>query len=213
MRKAWLLSNSYITGPRFVSDLSVLGSMVRGISYGHQVCCQYTTLMDSSEQYSIIYNGKSFCLQGGEEHGSLKLSQLKRTDTGYTYTENASKNRAGGLRFESKVVGIVANDEAGEHCHCYLVDLYISRLPEKVKSQDLFYVRPMDTPTLQNWYTSVPIGRNSLAKMIPEMSKEAGIDGNKTNHSLRATGATELYSAGVPEKIIQERITRQPSNI
>lgn len=37
------------------------------------------------------------------------------------------------------------------------------------------------------------------------MCTEAQISGRKTNHSLRATGATELYTAGVPEKIIKER--------
>ena len=45
--------------------------------------------------------------------------------------------------------------------------------------------------------------------MIQEMCKSAGITGHKTNHSLRATGATELYLAGVPEKIIQQRTGHQ----
>ena len=29
--------------------------------------------------------------------------------------------------------------------------------------------------------------------------------GNKTSHSLRATGVSSLFQAGVPEKVIQER--------
>ncbi len=37
------------------------------------------------------------------------------------------------------------------------------------------------------------------------MCSEAQIDGRKTNHSLRAIGASELFQAGVPEKIIKER--------
>ena len=41
--------------------------------------------------------------------------------------------------------------------------------------------------------------------MVPEMCQLANISGHKTNHSLRATGATALYEAEVPEKIIQER--------
>ena len=41
--------------------------------------------------------------------------------------------------------------------------------------------------------------------MVSEMCKLANIPGHHTNHGLRATGATELYTAGVPEKIIQER--------
>ena len=41
--------------------------------------------------------------------------------------------------------------------------------------------------------------------MIKNMCRDAGISGKKTNHSLRATGTTEMFQAQVPEKIIQER--------
>ena len=37
------------------------------------------------------------------------------------------------------------------------------------------------------------------------MCEDAGDPGNKTNHSLRATGASALFQAGVPEQVIQER--------
>ena len=37
------------------------------------------------------------------------------------------------------------------------------------------------------------------------MCSVAGISGHKTNHSLRATGATAMYESGAPEKLIQER--------
>ena len=33
----------------------------------------------------------------------------------------------------------------------------------------------------------------------------AGIKGHKTNHSLTATAATEMFRRGAPEKLIQER--------
>ena len=36
------------------------------------------------------------------------------------------------------------------------------------------------------------------------MCKEAGIQGKKANHSLRATGASALFNAGVPEKLIRD---------
>ena len=41
--------------------------------------------------------------------------------------------------------------------------------------------------------------------MVKRMCGEAGMEGNKTNHSLRATGATTLFRASVPEKLIQQR--------
>ena len=40
--------------------------------------------------------------------------------------------------------------------------------------------------------------------MVKEVCSEGRISGRKSNHSLRATGATDLYQAG-PEKLIQER--------
>ena len=47
----------------------------------------------------FFLNGKNFCLRGGDEHRSLKFSQLKRHHgpDHYVYMENASKNRSGGL--------------------------------------------------------------------------------------------------------------------
>ena len=149
-------------------------------------------------------------MRGGDEHRNLRLSQLKQTDNGFTYTENASKNRSGGiaqLNVKNKSVEIFRNPEAGNRCHCCLLDLYISKLPTEAKEKDLFYVRPMEKLKSEQsvWYYSIPIGRNKLAKMVPEMCNLGNICGHKTNHSLRATGATALYEAEVPEKIIQER--------
>ena len=40
--------------------------------------------------------------------------------------------------------------------------------------------------------------------MVKKMCQEAGLDGNFTNHSLRASGATQLFQNDVPEKVIQE---------
>lgn len=41
------------------------------------------------------------------------------------------------------------------------------------------------------------------------MCKQAGISGKKTNHSLRAASATQMYDSGVPEKLIQEKMGHQ----
>ena len=46
--------------------------------------------------------------------------------------------------------------------------------------------------------------------MLRDMCAEAGVQGHKTNHSLQATGASELCAAGVPERIIQERTGHRP---
>ena len=95
----------------------------------------------------------------------------------------------------------------GEHCHVFLLDLYISKMPKKAKEMDYFYLRPLEsTPRNPSapWYYASPVGEHKLGKMVKEMFCEVGVSG-KTNHSLRATGASALFQVNVPEKIIQER--------
>ena len=47
---------------------------------------------------------------------------------------------------------------------------------------------------------------NTLKGIIPKLSLEAGCDVKYTNHSLRATSATRMFSVGVPEKLIADKI-------
>ena len=146
----------------------------------------------------FFYNGKCFCLRGGQEHRDLGLSQLQRLQNPdhYVYTENSSKNRPGGfgqLKVQHKSVTIVANPNVGERCHVFLLDKYISKLPVDAIEKDLLYCRPLSIITKEEnmpWYTAVPVGKNLLTKMVPEMCQEAQISGEKTNHSLRVSGAS-----------------------
>ena len=159
----------------------------------------------------FFLNGKNFCLRGGEEHRHLKLSQLKRCHDPdhYVYTENTSKNRSGGMaqmRMENKVVPVYASVEAGLRCHVYILDLYFSKLPPRAVANDVFYLQPLQkTDPGGPWFSVLPVGRNTLSTMVKTICAEAGVGGNKTNHSLRATGTSTLFQAGVPEKIIQQR--------
>ena len=73
----------------------------------------------------------------------------------------------------------------------------------------MFYLRPVSLRTApadpsKPWFANVPYGENKLSSMVKDMFGEIGITG-KSNHSLRATGATELFSGNCPEKVIQER--------
>ena len=55
------------------------------------------------------------------------------------------------------------------------------------------------------WFMNTAMGVNPLKSMMPKISELAGLSTRYTNHSLRATSATRMFSAGVPEKIIAER--------
>ena len=112
------------------------------------------------------------------------------------------------MRINNKVVSIYANSSVDDRCHVHILDIYISKLPQEVREKDFFYARPLPAIPVdpkKPWFAPVPIDKNSLNTMLKDICHEAGITGRKTNHSLRATGASELFAAGVPEKIIKER--------
>ena len=162
-------------------------------------------------------NGKNFCLRGGAEHRNLKLSQLKRETTNiddkevtcYVYSEFGSKNNQGGfasMNQRNKTVKQYAIDS--ERCHVKILDKYFKSLPPKAAENDIFYLQPLsNTPTdpYVAWFKNVPVGKNTLGRMMKSMCEKAGISEGYTNHSLRAYGATKLFQAQVPEKLIQQR--------
>ena len=49
------------------------------------------------------------------------------------------------------------------------------------------------------------VGRNKLAKLIPDMCKAAAIPGRKTGHSGKVTCATTLYQQNFNDQLIKER--------
>ena len=55
-----------------------------------------------------------------------------------------------------------------------------------------------------SWYYNVPVGHNTLGNTVKRLCKQAGIEGNKTNHSLRATTATRGLEIGIPDKLLME---------
>ena len=76
---------------------------------------------------------------------------------------------------------------------------------------DIFYLRPKKkAPESLHWYDPVAISKHKLTTFMENICAEAGIT-RKTNHSLRATGATALFNAGVPEKLIRD-VTGHRSN-
>ena len=73
------------------------------------------------------------------------------------------------LRVHSKVVPVYSCPEAGQRCPVYLLDLYISKLPEEAKEKDLVYVRPLEKllhDASKPWYSAVPVGNHTLQQMV-----------------------------------------------
>lgn len=102
-----------------------------------------------------------------------------------------------------------AKPQLGDRCHVFLLELYMSKLPDSALQTDTFYMRPKDripdSPG-DSWYTNSPLGHNTLGKFLKEILREGNIDAeHKSNHSLRSTAITRMFENKVPEKLIMER--------
>ncbi len=148
-----------------------------------------------------------------EQENLLWKKEVLTVSTPLGLLRDGSKNRSGGfrdLKVENKVVPVFANPSAGQRCHVFLIDTYLSKLPPKVREQDYFYARPLSKISRdQPWYACSPLGENKLGSMVKDMFKEVGITG-KSNHSLCATC---LYSANVPETIIQQTLNSMKNDL
>lgn len=105
------------------------------------------------------------------------------------------------------MVPVYANQSAKPRCLVFLLDLYFSKLPVEAFEKEIFYMKPKlgTPPPGRPWFDPVPVGKEKLRTMVKDMFLAAGITERKTNHSLRATGATQLFASNVPEKMIQSR--------
>lgn len=55
------------------------------------------------------------------------------------------------------------------------------------------------------WFGNSPVGHNLLGETVKRLCKNAEIEGQFTNHSLRATTATRALKKGIPDKFVMER--------
>ena len=109
------------------------------------------------------------------------------------------------LQVEKKCVPCYAVPENTPMCLVFLLDKYFDKLSLFAFENDVLYCRPKaSTPTVDcvAWYEAAPVGKNKLGNMVKEMCIEGNV-AVKTNHSLRATGASSMFQNNVPEKIIQ----------
>ena len=164
---------------------------------------------------AVFYlNGINFTLRGGDEHRSLRISQLMfgyEENMEYVeYTEFGSKNRPGGrkqLNLTNKSVRYYAQSTLGNRCHVMLLRLYLSKLPPAAVEHDNFYCRSLqNSETNKPWFSAAPLGHNTLDRKLKEIFTLANLNTDGiSNHSLRATSISRMYHAKVPEKLIMER--------
>lgn len=85
-----------------------------------------------------------------------------------------------------------------------LLDTYLAKLSP---NSAFFYMRPLESIPCHDskpWYTNQRVGVNKLKTILPMLSSESDCGVKYTNHSLRATSTTRMFSKGVPEKLIEK---------
>ena len=124
------------------------------------------------------------------------------------YKEDISKNHPGGLKgheHNPMVVVHHANTKNPSRCFVQVFKMYQDLCPA-YRPDNAFYLAPLKKFTTHCWFSRSLVGHNTLKNFVANMCKEAGIQGYKINHSLRATAATRLYYAsGVDEQLVMER--------
>ena len=164
--------------------------------------------------------GINYGLRAGDEHYYLRRSTPEK-ESQFTFQHNSvgkrcvvytedtiTKTNDGGLanmRKDRKIVWIYPSDNIN-CCPVRLIDKYISLCPpvKSVKHKSNFYLRSLEKINPAQWYSHQVVGICTLRKTIGRMLKDAKLDGFFTNHSLRRSGTSRLFQAGVDRKIIKE---------
>ena len=147
-----------------------------------------------------------FALRGREIQRQVKKTSLvlKKDDNGDEYfllnVELTSKNHPGGIadRHEPPATGRIQDRD-----QVFSVKYLLSRLHPQ---QEALFQKPK--PNLrkgeQIWLENIPSGKNSLAQIMPKMSKVCGLSKMYTNHSVQATTAHRLSAAGATDRHIMQ---------
>ncbi len=215
--------------PSFAKLKTTLESTMKGLSKEGYVRCKQQAEPISEEEEeklwterllgdqspkvllsTIVYLfGVHFALGAVQEHKRLKVDQIQilydqRLRLKYLkYTESLPEHTQG-LK-NPKVVTAYQNSSNPARCIVNLYQEYLNRRPyTDEKCSDELYLRPLANPKSHAWYSTQPLGINTLATIINRMCAIVGLPGKRSNHSLRATLASRLYSQGVDELRIAE---------
>ena len=105
---------------------------------------------------------------------------------------------------DRKIVWVYPNKFQVERCPVHLVQKYLSLCPQNYVRKPNFYLQSLQKLTPSQWYGEQVVGQNTIAKVVQNLMKEAGIPGFFTNHSTRHTSGTRLFRAGVDRKLVKE---------
>ena len=157
-----------------------------------------------SEQVEATFWVKKFGLRGGD-HRNIVVNKSEIGSNFIEFEENASKTYHGGvcdIKYVPRMVRPICHstEEKHEPCPVEIFRFYIGLVESHAKEVTAFYFKPSKTKFS---FDKVPVGINSLNKILPEMCEAAGFK-RKTAHSLRVTCVFFPFNGGVEQKVIRE---------
>ena len=162
-------------------------------------------------QTLFYLNGLHFGIRGGTEHHNLTIDQFSievvNDSECLVYREKANKTYQGGLKqrkLNPKMKTYFKNENIpDDRCHVELFKLFKKHRPQ-VLAYYLQCKKGDKHCTNDMWFTSRPVGVNTLQKFLKIMFSNAGLDSGHSNHSLKATLASRLYHSNVDEQVIMQ---------
>ncbi|KAJ8319524.1 LOW QUALITY PROTEIN: hypothetical protein KUTeg_002923 [Tegillarca granosa] len=127
--------------------------------------------------------------------GDIKLKQTSDEKEYLECFERQTKTRTGRKRGDTRPVtpkafAVPGNDNCPVKQHnC---DFY------SVQQSSKFYLRPLDNPKSQIWYSHQPLGKDKLGQKMKDLANKGNLQGRKVNHSARKTFASTLFHSKVP---------------
>ena len=106
------------------------------------------------------------------------------------------------MKKECKVIWIKPNVN-WVRCPVRIIEKYLNLISYGGSKGNL-YVQSLKKPCPSCWFSTIPVGINTLRKTVGKILRNAGLDGYFTNHSLRRICATCLFQAGASEKLMKE---------
>ncbi len=158
---------------------------------------------------------EKFLLQRGNEGvkkccwGDIELKQNSEGNEILEFSERATKTRTGTNLSNTRPYNPKMHSMPAfpEKCPVRIYKAYRDRRPaDTLHAEKPFFLaichnRRQDNPV---WYKDQPMGIKKMQSMLKDMCKTAGIEGRKTNHSMRKTGITRLLGANVHPVMVQQ---------
>lgn len=195
-------------GPRSFMKLYEVGELVDASSLDPK------KLQQTAWFFITLYFGR----RGRENQRQLTKSSLKLSKTpnsGLEYYELnreapggvfSTKNHQGGLDgSDDPSDGKMFESKGLAHCPVAAVKVYLSHLNPKCEA---LFLKPLSGAKFNPssdviWYSSVPLGHNTIGHMMKNMSVRAGINPPFTNHCVRSTTVNILSSRNMKNRHIR----------